>query len=640
MTQNSKNPLWINVALVIACLLVLAGVWLYLAGGIFLELTGGKIDDAKFLTAYEYWKFYGGNPVVMQKLYIAGGISAAILLLPILLFLKRNKLTLHGDAKWASKMEIKKAGLLDDKGIIVGKIGKQYLMFGGQQHVLLAAPTRSGKGVGIVIPNLLTFRDSVVVLDIKQENYDLTAGFRAKHGQDVYLFNPVATDFRTHRWNPLLYISKEPIFRVNDVQKIANFLFPDQEGQDPIWSASSRSLFVGVVLFIIETPPLPLTMGEVLRQATKSEEAGKYFQRMIAERIESGNPLSAQCVSSLSDFIATSTNTRTSIRKTFTSRLELWFNPLVDAATEVNDFDLREVRKKRMSIYIGITPDNLARMQPIINLFFQQLLDLNTTVLPQSNPELKYSCLLLMDEFTSIGKVPILSKGISYIAGYNLRMLPIIQSPAQIREVYGDDAAETFFDNHALHIIYTPKNVKVAQEISDSLGYQTWKVKSFSKAIGMSKGSNSESTSDQRRALLLPQEVRELGQDSEILLLENLRPVMCEKIRYYADETFKNRLIAAPPVPVITITQLAAPTQAPEAPSDADDDNAESGGGTVIEERPVAAADLDKLDTLSLDDFSCDFSSVVLETNAKPSEAELQGLVDDLLLKFGMGETA
>ncbi len=118
-------------------------------------------------------------------------------------------------------------------------------MFDGQQHAIISAPTRSGKGVGIVIPNLLSWPDSVVVLDIKQENWDITSGFRSIHGQECYLFNPAASDYKTHRYNPLAYISQDPNFRIDDIQKIANMLFPDKPGTDTIWTATPRSLFLG-----------------------------------------------------------------------------------------------------------------------------------------------------------------------------------------------------------------------------------------------------------------------------------------------------------------------------------------------------------------------------------------------------------
>ncbi len=537
---------WAKPIAIVAAVLAVIGLWAYLAGGIFLQIYGRRFEDATPLTLYQYWVYYGTVPAVVKWLYVSACASGLITLSPALLFFGSAKRSLHGDARFAKRREIEKAGLLGEKGIIVGKLGSRYLTFPGQQHVIISAPTRSGKGVGIVIPNLLNWPDSVVVLDIKQENWDITSGFRRKHGQACFLFNPAPADYRTHRYNPLGYISADPNFRIDDIQKIANMLFPDQQGVDPIWTATPRGLFLGVVLYLAETPGKLVTLGQVRRETLAEGDGSAYFTRIVNERAKEGNPLSPVCVEALNSYVSiASDDTRSGVMASFRSRLELWANPLVDAATSANDFDLRELRKRRMSIYIGVTPDNLDRMGPLLNLFFQQLLDLNTRELPNQNKDIKYSCMLLMDEFTAMGKIPIMSKGISYIAGYWLRMMPIIQSPAQLVEVYGKEAAQTFRTNHALQIIYPPKasDTETARDISEWLGYQTVKSVSESKAKGFfAKKNETESESDQRRALLLPQEITSLGADKEIVVIENVPPILAKKVTYYADHVFIDRL--------------------------------------------------------------------------------------------------
>lgn len=372
-----------------------------------------------------------------------------------------------------------------------------------------------------------------MVLDIKRENWDITSGYRRKYGQRCYLFNPGASDGRTHRYNPLGYISEDPGKRIDDIQKIANMIFPDVQGTDPIWTATPRSLFLGVVLFLLESPGKPVTLGQVLRETLTDGDGKDYFDKAAKDRRDCGKGLSGACVRGLQSYTSiASENTRSGIMTSFRSRLELWMNPAIDAATSDNDFDLRDLRKRKMSIFIGITPDNLERMAPLINLFFQQLVDLNTRELPSQNPDLKYTCLLLMDEFTSMGKVNILSKGISFIAGYGLRMMPIIQSPAQLTDVYGREAAETFRTNHALNIVFPPKasETESARDISEWLGYTTTKSASKSRNTEIFKRRNSsESVSDQRRALLLPQEITSLGEDAELIVLENVLPIQAKR---------------------------------------------------------------------------------------------------------------
>ena len=546
MTQSISESFWAKTSIAIILLFAMTGVWAYLSGAFLLLAFDKDYNSANLITYYQYWYHYRTDKAVGKWLVITGGVAFALVTSPLLVLLIPSKRSLFGDARFAKPSEIRKSGLLGEKGLIVGKYAGRYLMFAGQQHVIMSAPTRSGKGVGVVIPNLLNWPDSVVVLDIKQENWNITSGYRRKYGQACYLFNPAATDYRTHRYNPLHYINSDPNFRIDDVQKIANMLFPDQAGTDVIWTATPRSFFLGVVLYLIETPGKLVTLGQVLRESLANGDGSVYFATLINARAASDNPLSPACCRALNSYISISSeNTRAGVITSFRSRLELWMNPLVDAATSANDFDLRDIRKKRMSIYLGVTPDNLERLAPLMNLLFQQLIDLNTRELPNQNKALKYPCLLLMDEFTAIGKMGILSKGISYIAGYGLRMMPIIQSPSQLMEVYGKDAAQTFTTNHALQIVFPPKasETQTAKDISEWLGYQTVKGVSESKGKELfSKRSRSENFSDQRRALMLPQEITGLGQDKELVILENVPPILAKKIVYHKSADYVDRL--------------------------------------------------------------------------------------------------
>lgn len=519
----------------------------YLAGYILLMGIGVNVNELTLLTFLKYWYYFGDTLQVAKWIPISIMVSLVLMFAPVILFMKTAKRSLFGEARFATMRDLKKSGLLNEKGIIVGKRGGKFLMFGGSQHAIISAPTRSGKGVGVVIPNLLNWPESIVVLDIKQENWDITSKYRADHGQACYLFNPAATDYRTHCYNPLHYISANPNFRIDDIQKIASMLFPDQPGTDVIWTATPRGLFLGIVLYLLETPGKLITLGQVLRETLNDGDGSKYFEAAIRTRAKTDNPLSDICIRALNGYTSISSeNTRAGVITSFRSRFELWMNPLVDAATSFNSFDLRDIRKKRMSIYLGVTPDNLDRMAPLLNLFFQQLLDLNTRELPNQNAKIKFSCMLLMDEFTAIGKINILSKGISYIAGYWLRMVPIIQSPAQLVEVYGKDAAQTFTTNHALNIIFPPKasETQTAKDVSEWLGYQTVTGRSESKGKGFfaSSKSSSESLSDQRRALMLPQEITSLGQNRELIIMENVPPILADKILYFKDAVFIDRL--------------------------------------------------------------------------------------------------
>ncbi|SHJ62134.1 type IV secretion system protein VirD4 [Malonomonas rubra DSM 5091] len=614
MTLSLNDNSWLKPLLFVVVTLVCAVLWVYLTGGFFLAVTGGEFKDADLMTAYSYWYHYAQDEKIRSWLSLSAIFSALVAALPLALLIIPKRRSLYGEARFATESEIRKAKLKAEKGIIVGKNKGRYLIFGGEEHVLMAAPTRSGKGVGMAIPNLLNWADSVVALDTKQELWDITSGFRSKHGQDCFLFNPEARDYRSHRWNPLHYISDNPHFRITDIQAIANMIFPENDREAPIWQASARSFFLGIVLYLLETEGLPVSLGEVLRQATSGDDL--HFSTIITERNEQGQPLSGECVAALSDYLNTSDSTRSSIRKTFTSSLELWFNPIIDAATSENDFDLRDLRKKRQTIYLGVAPGALDRLGPLLNLFFQQTIELNTRQLPEQNPELKHQVLLLMDEFAALGRINILMRGLSFIAGYGLRLLPIIQSPAQIREIYGVDAAESFMDNHALRVIFAPKGNKDAKDISETLGDTTVKGRTRSRNFG-GRDSKSISESDQRRALLLPQELRGLGQDNQIIIAENCPPILCRKIRYYKEKTFTHRLLNPPDIGKLEIRKRDFPGfsmlgNSPEP---------------MTVERAIKAEDIAEIDQLDIEDFSCDFSSVEVPTG-EISDQQMTKIVD------------
>lgn len=524
------------------------------SGVTFLHVNGADPALAGPFSIIEYWKLYAHSSEKFVRVSVqlcaigpwallAGVIGWAVIA-------KQNR-PLHGAARFANTAEIRKAGLLDPKGgldktILVGKKNGRYLTYGGYQFVILAAPTRSGKGVGIVVPNCLNYSDSLVVLDIKGENFDITSGFRAKHGQKVYLFAPFDEAGVTHRYNPLEYISDDPAQRLGDIDAIGTALYSGGNQNDKFWSENAKDLFRGLCLFVLERKDLPKTFGEILRQASgKGKPLKEYIFEELKKAQDTGHPFSNACIDCLNRVLSNSENTLAGIVATFGTPLLIFQNPRVDLATSANDFDLREVRRERMSIYFKMPPNKLKEGSVLVNLFFDQLLNLNTRVLPSQDKTLKHQCLVLLDEMTSIGKVAMIAQAVSYMAGYNMRLLTIIQNKSQLEDVYGKAGALTLLSNHALMVMYAPSPTvqSDAQEYSEMLGYET--VKSRSRTSSMQ--SSSTSTSDQRRALMLPQEIRELGQTREIVSLENCKPILCDKIRYYEDPDFTCRAHLPPP---------------------------------------------------------------------------------------------
>jgi type IV secretion system protein VirD4 len=616
----------------------------YLAGAFLLASLHGDVRRATPLTVLQYAYYYGQAPEIRRRIEGSGVLAGALVALGLGASLLPRRRALHGDARFASRAEIARAGLLGREGILLGRLRHRYLMLAGQQGVALAAPPRAGKGTGVVVPNALNWPGSLVCVDIKRENWTITAGYRARSGQACFLFDPFAEDRRTARWNPFSYVSEDPERRLNDLQRVAEMLYPDPPNVDPFWTASARSLFLGIALYLFETPSLPATIGEVLRQGMASDDEGfgEHWKRLVEGRKSGSRPLSPQCVRALYDVIDLAPVTASSIRKTFTSRLDLWLNPILDAATAASDFDLRELRKRPMSIYVGVNPDDLHRLRPVLNLFFQQAIGLQTRELPERNSALRYQVMMLLDEFTALGRIPIIAEAISYLPGYNVRVVLVIQTPAQLREVYGLQNAEVMLKSLAARIVFAPKDFADAREISDELGTTTVRVRTVSKPLGVAfdrrgSGRRSQSVSEQRRPLLLPQEVKELGSEEAIVFYEGLRPIRCRKIRYFADRIFRQRLVLPPEVPVpagLAASVSAAPSVAraerPPVERPAAPPATETKEQIVI--REGTAADIARLDSLTLEDFAADPAIPAGPNHEGPmTDGEMKVAVDGFL---------
>ncbi|GFE82482.1 protein VirD4 [Steroidobacter agaridevorans] len=603
------------------------GLSQYLAGYLFLWSFGMNPAAATPLTVVRYAYYFSDDSRVAMRVKVSWVGTALCATAALIVCLWPRPRPLHGEAAFASRQEIEELDMLGEEGILLGEYHGRYLILPGQRSVLVAAPSRSGKGVGIMIPNLLHWPGSVVALDVKHENWRLTAGYRQKMGQQCFLFSPLDAQGRTARWNPFTYVSRDPELRISDLQLIADMLIPDEGSNDPFWPSSGRSFFLGLALYVFETPGLPRTIGEVLRQGMGSHAAsfGGHWKAVIEQRAMSGRPLSPQCVRALSDVVDLAPATASSIRKTFTSRLEMWTLPLIDAATSADDFDLRQLRRRPISIYIGIKPHDLRRLRPLLAVFYQQCIALQTEELPEDNPELRLQLLMAMDEFTAPGRIPIIADAIPYLGGYNVRTLMLIQTPSQLRGTYGPDVAETITKNLGAHVVFAPRGYADAKQISEDLGYTTVRVKTYSRPrhrglFTERTNDGSVNVSEQRRALLLPQEVQGMGRAHAIVFHEGTRPILCRKIRYYSDRRFKERLCDPPIVPCRRVRSHLVALETSSNPAGAAPMNAISASvpqhNAVSGEREafesVTPKDIERWDALRLEDFSADFSSVDL----------------------------
>lgn len=563
----------------------LAGAAIYLAGVLFLVLNKADPRQSGWGSIVRYWQLYGDDPALRRKLVASTAVSGLVLLVLLpgaLVAAARPRRALHGDARFASAAEVARAGLASaggttTPGILVGRHQGRFLALPGQLSVMLSAPTRSGKGIGVVIPNLLNWPDSVVVLDIKGENYDITAGYRAERGQAVYAFSPFDESARSHRWNPLTAVRASPLHRVGDLLTIGQVFFPNDGGgtsSEAFFNDQARNLFLGLGLVLLETPALPRTIGEMLRQSSGQGRPLKdHLAGLISQRRDNGDPLSDECIDALQRLLSNSENTLSSIVATFNAPLTIFADAIVDAATSADDFRLEDVRRRCMSIYVRIPPNRLANARPLLNLFFSQLVSLNTRRLPAQDPTLRLQCLLVNDEFTAMGRVGVITHGAAFLAGYNLRLLTVVQAMSQLDAVYGDKEARSFATNHGLQILFAPREQRDADEYSAMLGHFTERAVSRGRSrsfSGLGHGTVSHNESEQRRALLLPQEFKELGSERLVVIAENCKPILGEKIRYYRDKAFRSRLRPAPAVPQMDVDLHLARVQ--QRWRDADDE--------------------------------------------------------------------
>lgn len=462
------------------------------------------------------------------------------------------KESLHGDARWATQEDITRAGLRSKSGMLLGKDDNGYYIASGFQHALLFAPTGSGKGVGFVIPNLLFWEHSCIVHDIKLENHQFTSGYRAKAGQKVYVWAPAEPDGKTHCYNPIDWVSNKPGQMVDDVQKIANLVLPEKE----FWNNEARSLFVGVVLYLIAVPEKVKSFGEVVR--TMRSDDVVYNLAVVLDTI--GKYLHPVAYMNIAAFLQKADKERSGVISTLNSGLELWANPLIDTATASSDFNIQNFKKEKTTVFVGLTPDNIKRLEILMQIFYQQATEFLSRKLPNKTDD-PYGVLFIMDEFPTLGKMETFKTGIAYFRGYNVRLFLIIQDTQQLKGIYEEAGMNSFLSNATFRITFAANNVDTANLISQLCGNKTVEQSSQSrpKFLDFNPASRSENVSEVQRALLLPQEVILLPKDDQIVLIESFPPIKSKKIKYYEDRFFKKRLLP----------ETIIPTQEPYDPSKA-----------------------------------------------------------------------
>jgi type IV secretion system protein VirD4 len=447
--------------------------------------------------------------------------------------------------------------------ILIGTQGRHhYLNFEGSEHAALYARTGTGKTSSVVIPNCFSWRGSLVVLDVKGEAFRATAGYRSRVlGQDVYRFDPAAEDERTHRWNPLQPVQRGSLSRFDQISRQAFMLFPDSTTDSSsnaaaFWTPSARGAFTAVATLLAETREQEFSMAGVLRCFARGDSQ-EMLAAMILQRRASGGPGYSQiAVDGASDYLNGSADQVGGIRKSTSTRLQSWFNPRIAAATAASDFDLRQFRRRPMTIYITVQPGNIPRMRPLLALFFDALINLNTDTTPEEDPTIKHQGLIILDEFARLGRMESLAEAAQYVRGYGIRLLYVIQNKAQLRARYGADLAEDIFDNTGAEIVFGTNDLKLTKELSERMGDDTITVTTKNRPrfwAWMNWSKQSEAEHPHRRPLMLAQEVSRMDPSEQIVLRGGMLPLKTQRACWFTDRNFTMLVRPPPEIPRLNV---------------------------------------------------------------------------------------
>ncbi|NPD17483.1 conjugal transfer protein TraG [Xinfangfangia sp. D13-10-4-6] len=498
-----------------------------------------------------WWYFYDAYaPAIFMQggiISVSGGFMAIIVAIGMSVWRAREakNVATYGSARWAEAAEVRGAGLLEPDGVVLGKYDRDYLRHDGPEHVLCFAPTRSGKGVGLVVPTLLTWPGSAIVHDIKGENWGLTAGFRQKHGR-VLIFDP--TNAASSAYNPLLEVRRGE-WEVRDVQNIADILV-DPEGsleKRNHWEKTSHALLVGAILHVLyaEKDKTLAGVAAFLSDPARPIEATLAAMMATSHLGEAGpHPVIA---SAARELFNKSDNERSGVLSTAMSFLGLYRDPVVAEVTRRCDWRIADLVGGRdpVTLYLVVPPSDINRTKPLIRLLLNQIGRRLTEDLTEKGA--RHRLLLMLDEFPALGRLDFFESALAFMAGYGMKSFLIAQSLNQIEKAYGPN--NSILDNCHVRVSFATNDERTAKRVSDALGTAT-EMKAMKNYAGHRLspwlGHLMVSRSETARQLLTPGEIMQLPPSEEIVMVAGIPPIRAKKARYYEDPRLTERLLPAP----------------------------------------------------------------------------------------------
>ncbi|MGK0129822.1 conjugal transfer protein TraG [Pseudomonas aeruginosa] len=546
---------------------------------------------------FDWWFFFGayaprifdiGGAIAAASGMVAVGVAIAM---SVWRARQSRLVTTYGSARWAQVDDIRKAGLDRQVGVFLGLHSDQYLRHDGLEHVLAFAPTRSGKGVGLVVPTLLSWPASAVIHDIKGENWNLTAGWRSRFSHCL-LFNP--TDPHSAAYNPLLEVRRGG-HEVRDVQNIADILV-DPEGaleRRNHWEKTSHALLVGAILHVLYAGEDKTLRGVANFLSDPECPFEVTLHRMMATR-HLGDGAHPVVASAAREVLNKSENERSGVLSTAMSFLGLYRDPTVAQVTSRCDWRIADLiaAEHPVSLYLVVPPSDISRTKPLIRLILNQIGRRLTESLDGSNGvERRHTLLLMLDEFPALGRLDFFESALAFMAGYGLRAFLISQSLNQIDKAYGQN--HSILDNCHVRVTFATNDERTAKRISETLGTAT-ELRAQRNYAGHRLapwlGHLMVSRQETARPLLTPGEVMQLPPDEAVVMVSSVAPIKARKLRYYSDANFKRRVLPpptlaagryadAPPARTDDWSGLTVPV-APMAPGPVDDSaaTAEEGG--------------------------------------------------------------
>ena len=517
----------------------------------------------------------------------------------------RANANLHGSARWAKESEIRTMGYFEGKGVYVGGWLKKYagaallarklrgkpdevqlyLRHNGPEHILVFAPTRSGKGVGLILPTLLAWEGSSIVLDIKGENWALTAGWRKSQDQVVLRFDPSDPSGASAAFNPLEELRLDTMMAIPDVQNMAAMLVdPNGKGLEDHWSKAAFAMLAGAILHCAimvrhsqgKTATFydlscmladeSRTIQDLFKEMVEAPHA-KLLQEIYPESV-GGDKAHTFIASSAREMLNKAENEASGVVSTALTNLALYRDPVVALNTGHCDFRIHDLMNHDtpVNLYLVISPADIDRMRPLLRLMVDMIVRRICAKMEFADggsvAGYKHRLLLLLDEFTSLGKLPIMEKALAYIAGYGGKVYIIVQDITQLNAVYSKDNA--LMANCHVRIAYAPNTIETAKTLSDMTGKTTVveeKVSLSGSRTGHMKNA-SVNVTETARPLLTPDECMRLPgpeKDSQgkvikpgdmLIFTAGQSPIYGRQILYFFDPVFSAR--AKMPVPGLT----------------------------------------------------------------------------------------